>query len=89
MTPAQEPALQPRRLRLASPAAERHRPLRCPKCEDAVLDELRRGGVVIDVCRRCRGTWLDAGELEALVAAPAHPSRGTLRLVDPPHTPHR
>lgn len=37
----------------------------CPKCE-STLRERKRGPVVVDVCPRCAGMWLDAGELEKL-----------------------
>lgn len=38
----------------------------CPKC-DAQLFSLRFKEVEVDFCERCRGLWLDAGELEALL----------------------
>ena len=38
----------------------------CPKC-DAQLFSLRFKDVEVDFCDRCRGLWLDAGELEALM----------------------
>ncbi len=41
--------------------------MNCPRCESA-LDERERDGVTIDVCTRCRGVWLDRGELEKLIA---------------------
>jgi Zn-finger nucleic acid-binding protein len=40
----------------------------CPRCEAMTLTERERDGVVIDVCTRCRGIWLDRGELEKLIA---------------------
>lgn len=39
--------------------------MKCPKC-GADLAERTWQNVSIDVCTRCRGTWLDAGELEML-----------------------
>lgn len=39
----------------------------CPRCESP-LEERDRDGVTIDVCRQCRGLWLDRGELEKLIA---------------------
>lgn len=39
----------------------------CPRC-GSPLDERERDGVMIDVCTRCRGIWLDRGELEKLIA---------------------
>lgn len=44
--------------------------MRCPRCEGA-LDERDREGVVVDVCRSCRGIWLDRGELEKIIARSA------------------
>jgi Zn-finger nucleic acid-binding protein len=36
------------------------------------MREVTRRGVLIDVCPECRGVWLDAGELEKLLAAAEH-----------------
>jgi uncharacterized protein len=38
----------------------------CPKC-DVPLLILRFKNIDVDFCERCRGFWLDAGELEALL----------------------
>jgi Zn-finger nucleic acid-binding protein len=35
----------------------------CPTCHRD-LDEVERMGVLVDVCPRCQGVWLDRGELE-------------------------
>lgn len=40
----------------------------CLRCDGTALEERVREGVVIDVCPRCRGVWLDRGELEKLLA---------------------
>ena len=45
--------------------------MKCPRCETSVLDEKERDGVTVDVCRECRGMWLDRGELEKLIARAA------------------
>lgn len=37
----------------------------CPRCHAALAPE-GLGQVVVDVCRRCGGVWLDKGELEHL-----------------------
>lgn len=42
--------------------------MKCPRCETSQLDEQEREGVVVDVCRQCRGIWLDRGELEKIIA---------------------
>ena len=38
----------------------------CPKC-DVQLLLLHFRAIEVDFCERCRGIWLDAGELEALL----------------------
>ena len=45
--------------------------MKCPRCESPTLDERYRDGVTVDVCRECRGVWLDRGELETLVSRAA------------------
>jgi Zn-finger nucleic acid-binding protein len=35
-----------------------------------VLDVTFHAGVELDICPRCRGVWLDRGELERLLADP-------------------
>jgi Zn-finger nucleic acid-binding protein len=42
--------------------------MNCPRCVSEPLDERDREGVTIDVCRACRGIWLDRGELEKILA---------------------
>lgn len=42
--------------------------MRCPMCQ-VKMREVPRRGIMIDVCPECRGVWLDAGELEKLVAS--------------------
>ena len=42
--------------------------MNCPRCELSMLDERERDGVTIDFCQKCRGVWLDRGELEKLIA---------------------
>ena len=39
--------------------------MKCPKC-GADLQERSFHAVKIDVCPECKGTWMDAGELEML-----------------------
>lgn len=40
--------------------------LQCPKC-DGHLTETNYENVKIDVCDKCTGVWLDAGELAQIV----------------------
>ncbi len=54
----------------------------CPNCDEG-MREVERRGVRIDVCPRCRGVWLDRGELEKLLETAAD-GRST---VSPPPTP--
>jgi len=40
--------------------------MKCPICEvDLVMSE--RQGVEIDYCPKCRGVWLDRGELDKII----------------------
>lgn len=43
--------------------------MRCPK-DGSELLEASLQGVKVDICSRCGGMWLDAGELEALTKGP-------------------
>jgi len=48
--------------------------MQCPVCQKT-LKSSHRQGIEIDVCPRCRGVWLDRGELDKLLereAAPPH-----------------
>lgn len=58
-----------------------HHALNCPVCTSA-MQETTKHGVSIDVCTRCRGVWLDRGELEKLL--------GDMRAeMTPPPARHR
>lgn len=41
--------------------------MRCPVCLDTELVPHIRDGIEVDHCPRCRGLWLDRGELEKLL----------------------
>ena len=58
--------LEKMRERVASESAKQLE-LKCPKC-DGQLVETEQDGVAIDICNKCSGVWLDAGELAQLVA---------------------
>ncbi len=40
---------------------------KCPSCE-IVMNEVTKSGILIDVCPKCMGIWLDKGELEKIIA---------------------
>ena len=42
--------------------------MNCPTCLNVPLRRAHRKGVEIDFCPQCRGVWLDAGELEKIIA---------------------
>ncbi len=44
----------------------RGEPLRCPNCGTNLV-ELERSDVLIDACPKCRGVWLDRGELDRVL----------------------
>ena len=41
--------------------------MQCPHCSQSPLVISERQGVEIDYCARCRGVWLDRGELDKLI----------------------
>lgn len=41
--------------------------MNCPACKDTVLLLADRQGVEIDYCPKCRGVWLDRGELDKII----------------------
>lgn len=40
--------------------------MKCPNCEE-ILVMSERQGIEIDYCPRCRGVWLDKGELDKII----------------------
>ncbi|PGK52329.1 hypothetical protein CN918_31550 [Priestia megaterium] len=56
--------------------------MKCPKCQASMV-EVREEDVFIDICKECRGVFLDAGELHALLYDRSH----TKEAVHHPH-PH-
>jgi len=40
--------------------------MKCPTCEE-ILVITERQGVEIDYCPKCRGVWLDRGELDKII----------------------
>lgn len=43
------------------------KPKKCPVCVQADLAASQRQGIEIHCCPKCRGVWLDRGELERLI----------------------
>lgn len=41
--------------------------MNCPRCSDTILTMSHRTGIEIDFCPKCRGIWLDRGELDKIV----------------------
>ena len=73
----------------------------CPTCDNVNLAMTDRQGIEIDYCPKCRGIWLDRGELDRLIEhaersstspAPARP-RSTARIhradIRRSRSPHR
>ncbi len=50
--------------------------MKCPICTDENLVMADRQGIEIDYCPKCRGVWLDRGELDKIIerSAPAAPA---------------
>ena len=59
----------------------------CPKCDVGLLI-VHLQEIEVDVCERCRGLWLDAGELEDLMtrtgARPTEAFRHALGVTNSP-----
>lgn len=41
--------------------------MNCPTCPNTALVMSERKGVEIDYCPKCRGVWLDRGELDKII----------------------
>lgn len=50
--------------------------MKCP-VDDETLVMADRNGVEIDYCPKCRGVWLDRGELDKIIERAAAPSTGS------------
>lgn len=53
--------------------------MNCPVCS-VPLQMTERQGVEIDYCAKCRGVWLDRGELDKIIER----SRGAFEATDAP-----
>lgn len=62
--------------------------MRCPVCLDADLVPHIRDGIEVDHCGRCRGMWLDRGELEKLLdLVEARSPEPRITSPEPPRAP--
>ncbi len=52
--------------------------MQCPRDEATLEKQTVEGGIEIDACTLCGGTWLDRGELEALQHLHEHDHEGAL-----------
>ena len=64
--------------------------MRCP-VDNETLVMADRGGVEIDYCPKCRGVWLDRGELDKLLdrAATASPTAAAAPAPAQAHAPQQ
>lgn len=49
--------------------------MKCPVCDDVDLKISERQGIEIDYCPKCRGVWLDRGELDKIIERSARIER--------------
>lgn len=47
--------------------------MKCPVCTDVDLAMSDRQGIEIDYCTKCRGVWLDRGELDKIIERSSAP----------------
>lgn len=59
--------------------------MKCPVCADVDLLMTDRQGIEIDYCSRCRGVWLDRGELDKIIERSPAPAVVSQRQ---PHVNH-
>jgi len=50
--------------------------MNCPVCQNVSLLMSERHGIEIDYCPKCRGVWLDRGELDKLIEKGTSPTSG-------------
>ncbi|MBO6765254.1 zf-TFIIB domain-containing protein [Maricaulis sp.] len=63
--------------------------MKCPVDEETLV-MTDRNGVEIDYCPKCRGVWLDRGELDKIIerAAPAAPAQSAPQAREPRREEH-
>lgn len=57
--------------------------MKCPVCETVDLVPTDRQNIEIDYCPKCRGVWLDRGELDKIIERSAAAELGTGRGAAP------
>ena len=77
-------------------AVSKHAGLSCPACRvDLLMSE--RQGIEIDYCPKCRGVWLDRGELDKIIersavesasSAPPQAGAGSFQPSQPAPAPY-
>lgn len=55
--------------------------MRCPSCEELLVMSDRQG-IEIDYCPKCRGVWLDRGELDKIIERSTQP-QSSEKYVEP------
>lgn len=61
--------------------------MKCPLDTDTDLVMTERSGVEIDYCPKCRGVWLDRGELDKLIERAAGPATAPAAVAPVPPAP--
>lgn len=62
--------------------------MKCP-IDDSDLVMTERQGIEIDYCPKCRGVWLDRGELDKIIERATPASRQQHRVAETPHYEHQ
>lgn len=60
--------------------------MKCPNCEETLVMTDRQG-VEIDYCPKCRGVWLDKGELDKIIERSAEYEAKQMQTPPPPPPP--
>lgn len=64
--------------------------MQCPSCPDTSLSMASREGIEIDYCPKCRGVWLDRGELDKIIdRAAGQPAVPPAQADRPPQDAYR
>jgi Zn-finger nucleic acid-binding protein len=67
--------------------------MKCPQCVDQLLTMAERQGVELTYCPKCRGVWLDRGELDKIIersaAHSAPPAAAPAAAPMPQHIPQQ